>query len=194
GQLIGRMSSYNRLKNGIPIEVVPVGDARIWKVIDKLMPHFIELGLRGPLNIQGRLTEGGLKIFEMNPRFTGITGLRALMGFNEVESCIVSWLDLDREQINLSLNNNRFGVRQTADKAIPVRRNEQVCDLSLEINTQPLDRTKTLCITGAGSHLGYSFIHSALDEEEYTLWAYDHNKERTASLFPQNTVRLFDKA
>lgn len=194
GQLIGEMASYNRLKDGIPTEVVPIEDNRIWEVIDELLPHFKELGLRGPLNIQGRLTENGLKIFEMNPRFTGITGLRALMGFNEVESCLVSWLDLDREQISLSLNGNRFGVRQTADKAVPVRRNEQVGNLSLRINTEPPEKSKTLCVTGAANCLAYHFICSILDEEDYPVWAYDRDKTELASLLPQGRVRLFDRS
>jgi hypothetical protein len=37
----------------------------------------------------------GFKIFEMNARFTGITGLRALMGFNEVAICIEKWLKIE---------------------------------------------------------------------------------------------------
>lgn len=41
------------------------------------------IGSKGPLNIQGRLTEGKLLIFEINPRLSGTTFLRALAGYNE---------------------------------------------------------------------------------------------------------------
>lgn len=41
------------------------------------------LGSRGPLNIQGRFVDGKMIVFEINPRFSGTTSLRALMGFNE---------------------------------------------------------------------------------------------------------------
>jgi len=43
----------------------------------------LELDVRGAINIQGRLTSDGFKVFEINPRFSGTTSLRALMGYNE---------------------------------------------------------------------------------------------------------------
>jgi carbamoyl-phosphate synthase large subunit len=44
------------------------------------------LGSIGPLNIQGRINERGeLVPFEINPRFSASTYLRALAGFNEVD-------------------------------------------------------------------------------------------------------------
>ena len=42
------------------------------------------VGSRGPLNIQGRIRDGLLVPFEINPRFSASTFLRALAGFNEV--------------------------------------------------------------------------------------------------------------
>lgn len=41
------------------------------------------LGSKGPLNIQCRFVDGKLYPFEINPRFSGTTYIRALMGFNE---------------------------------------------------------------------------------------------------------------
>jgi len=41
------------------------------------------LGSAGPLNIQCRLVSGEVKVFEINPRFSGTTSSRALAGFNE---------------------------------------------------------------------------------------------------------------
>lgn len=38
---------------------------------------------KGPLNIQCRFVDGRLYPFEINPRFSGTTYIRALMGFNE---------------------------------------------------------------------------------------------------------------
>jgi carbamoyl-phosphate synthase large subunit len=46
------------------------------------------LGSRGPLNIQGRVRDGRLLPFEINPRFSASTYLRALAGFNEVHTLI----------------------------------------------------------------------------------------------------------
>ena len=40
---------------------------------------------RGPINIQGRVRNGMLIPFEINPRFSASTYLRALAGFNEID-------------------------------------------------------------------------------------------------------------
>lgn len=44
-----------------------------------------ELNSTGPLNIQARLKNGKLIPFEINPRFSASTYLRALAGFNEID-------------------------------------------------------------------------------------------------------------
>ena len=41
------------------------------------------LGARGAINFQCRLAGGKVMIFEINPRFSGTTSIRALMGYNE---------------------------------------------------------------------------------------------------------------
>lgn len=43
---------------------------------------------RGPINIQGRVRNGVLLPFEINPRFSASTYLRALAGFNEIDMLI----------------------------------------------------------------------------------------------------------
>lgn len=46
------------------------------------------LGSRGPLNIQCRFVEGQVRVFEINPRYSGTTSLRAMVGFNEPDILI----------------------------------------------------------------------------------------------------------
>jgi carbamoyl-phosphate synthase large subunit len=41
------------------------------------------VGGRGPLNIQCRLMDDRVYVFEINPRFSGTTSLRAMVGYNE---------------------------------------------------------------------------------------------------------------
>ena len=41
------------------------------------------LGARGPLNVQCRVMDGEVRVFEINPRFSGTTFLRAMVGYNE---------------------------------------------------------------------------------------------------------------
>lgn len=45
----------------------------------------IAVGSRSALNIQGRMRNGELVPFEINPRFSASTYLRAMAGFNEVD-------------------------------------------------------------------------------------------------------------
>jgi carbamoyl-phosphate synthase large subunit len=46
------------------------------------------LGSRGPLNIQCRFVEGRVRVFEINPRYSGTTSLRAMAGHNEPDLMI----------------------------------------------------------------------------------------------------------
>jgi carbamoyl-phosphate synthase large subunit len=41
------------------------------------------MGARGPLNIQCRFVDGEVYVFEINPRFSGTTSVRAMVGYNE---------------------------------------------------------------------------------------------------------------
>lgn len=193
GTLLGRMASYNKLNNGVPIEIVPYENEYVWSEIDKLIPTLHKLGMYGPLNIQGRLTDNGLKLFEMNARFTGITGLRALMGFNEVEACIKEWLNIENGCNSLQLNYDRFGVRQIADKAIPIQRNGKVKELSIFLNKTQIKTKPTLLITGAGRYLGRNLIKKLKEIGTYEIYALDIDKSRIQSLFSSGyDVECFD--
>lgn len=46
------------------------------------------IGARGSINIQCRLSNGKVHLFEINPRFSGTTSLRALAGYNEPDILI----------------------------------------------------------------------------------------------------------
>jgi carbamoyl-phosphate synthase large subunit len=46
------------------------------------------LGSRGTINIQCRLVNGKIYVFEINPRFSGTTSLRAMVGYNEPDVLI----------------------------------------------------------------------------------------------------------
>jgi carbamoyl-phosphate synthase large subunit len=43
----------------------------------------LALGARGAINIQCRVVDGQVRVFEINPRFSGTTSLRAMVGYNE---------------------------------------------------------------------------------------------------------------
>jgi carbamoyl-phosphate synthase large subunit len=48
----------------------------------------IKLGVKGPINIQCRYCDGKVYPFEINPRFSGTTSLRAMVGYNEPDILI----------------------------------------------------------------------------------------------------------
>jgi carbamoyl-phosphate synthase large subunit len=48
----------------------------------------LALGACGPINIQCRLVDGEVCVFEINPRFSGTTSLRAMVGYNEPDVLI----------------------------------------------------------------------------------------------------------
>jgi carbamoyl-phosphate synthase large subunit len=50
------------------------------------------LGSSGPLNIQGRWIQGSLYVFEINPRYSGTSYIRALSGLNEADLLLKSQL------------------------------------------------------------------------------------------------------
>lgn len=48
----------------------------------------LKLGCRGTVNVQCRFVEGKVYTFEVNPRFSGTTSLRAMAGYNEPDILI----------------------------------------------------------------------------------------------------------
>jgi carbamoyl-phosphate synthase large subunit len=51
----------------------------------------LALGARGPLNVQCRVQDGQVYVFEVHPRFSGSTSLRADVGFNETDVMVRNW-------------------------------------------------------------------------------------------------------
>ncbi|MDY3536580.1 NAD-dependent epimerase/dehydratase family protein [Riemerella anatipestifer] len=141
----GIFISNNSLKNGVPIFVDPIDPEKfLYKdEILKFVPILEKKKVVGPVNIQGRATPNGLYFFEMNMRFTGITGNRALLGFNEVDFLIKDFLGKTPKQLS-SYAKNRLGVRQVACSAIS---RKIVADVE-----------KNIFVLGAGSEVGQHFI------------------------------------
>jgi nucleoside-diphosphate-sugar epimerase/carbamoylphosphate synthase large subunit len=191
GSLMGRMASYNKLQNGVPIEILPYENPVVWEAIDTLMPHLVQLGLRGPLNLQGRMTNTGLKLFELNARFTGITGLRAMMGFNEVEACIREWAGID-EGLPIQINQNRAGIRQTADKVVELTRMDSVRNNVERINRGKIKVKKTVLVTGSTGSIGRRVVQLLTDNPLFEVFTLDRDKAKAAEIINNSNVRHFD--
>jgi carbamoyl-phosphate synthase large subunit len=52
----------------------------------------LQIGIRGPANIQCRISPRGVMILEVHPRFSGTTSIRAEVGFNEPETLIGNYV------------------------------------------------------------------------------------------------------
>ena len=178
GEFLGRMATYNKLENGVPVQVLPIDNAEIWEAVDELTPELLKLGLRGPINIQGRLTQEGLKIFEMNARFTGITGLRALMGFNEVEACIRAWSKTNALTRNLVVSPNRFGVRQTLDKTLSISTESKIQELNQYLLGGNSEKNKQIFISGGSGYLGRYLISMLNRNHNLKITAFTRNLNR----------------
>jgi len=83
GRVVSVFVSRNRQVQGVTQEVRPLADASLealaWTTFGILADH----GLRGPGNVQGRLTREGFRAYEINPRFTGNAAARATLGYPE---------------------------------------------------------------------------------------------------------------
>lgn len=68
---------------------VSQGDiGRFPEVTEQCEQIALALGARGAINLQCRLVAGRVYVFEINPRFSGTTSLRAMVGYNEPEVLI----------------------------------------------------------------------------------------------------------
>jgi carbamoyl-phosphate synthase large subunit len=74
-----RLGSHLVISSGVSQGLV----GRFESVTAQCREIAIALGARGAVNIQCRLVDGVVKVFEINPRFSGTTSIRALMGYNE---------------------------------------------------------------------------------------------------------------
>lgn len=90
GQLNIRMSVPNRTSRSelgpklVVSSGVSHGDVgRFEEVTRQCTAIARAIGARGPINIQCRFVEGRVAVFEINPRFSGTTSLRAMVGYNE---------------------------------------------------------------------------------------------------------------
>ncbi len=155
--LMGRFASQNRLNNGIPVEIMPVDSEEIWRAVSEIETILAPYKPRGPMNLQGRLTEDGLVFFEMNPRFTGITGNRVQFGFNEVDAACRN--AVTTEMPKTRINYSKVGVRQVACRTWPAKR------FAFADDANP---AKNIAVLGGTSWLGRTFA-SLCDDTDTQL-------------------------
>ena len=192
GEELGRAATLNRLEKGVPIEIIPIDEPDIWQAVDEVMPWFLEQGLRGPLNLQGRRTEEGLVFFEANPRFTGITGLRAKMGFNEVEACLRHWLNPGASKQILQISDRKYGMRQVVDKTNAIENNPQLYSKIQKNSTVCAPFRKVMFVTGATGYLARNLISTLSMADKYSIIALSRDKKHAQAILPKNVSHVVD--
>lgn len=75
------------------------------------------VGSRGPINVQGRVRDGTLLPFEINPRFSASTYLRALAGFNEID-LLIRYLSTGKMPTRPALRTGWY-LRSLTERYIP---------------------------------------------------------------------------
>ena len=172
GSVMGKMASSIKLKNGVPIEILPYDGPEFWDEIQGLIAKLSDHGARGPVNLQGRMTDHGLRLFEINPRFTGISGVRARLGFNEVEACLTHWLL--KKSITLETKSTRIGIQQVKSRVVNpeiVRQSEAPpSQLHLRKNKP------TLLVTGSTGEIGKRLVQEVLKRGTYRIMTLDRDK------------------
>ncbi len=200
GELIGQMATVNRLKYGVPTEIAPIDYEPLRETLAPLVELLIDRGARGPVNLQGRLTDDGPRFFESNPRFTGISGVRAMLGFNEVDCLIRDWLDLPRAA-PLRVNMRRVGLRQVGMRLVDERRIAAVAGASASEARRSRERRqkpgsalgpvktvngylpRTVAVSGASGWLGRHLVLALSKSGEHSsVRAFVRSDEKAETL------------
>lgn len=168
--ILGTFVSLNRLKDGVPVRIEPILDAPWLDEPQRIVEQLAALGARGPLNLQGRLTaDGRLLAFELNARYTGITGVRAMMGYREVEAAVRAFAlgDLDGARACLRNDDTFVGLRHVGDIIAPRARIETLeRELALPA-ARPSDGAGVgrVLLTGATGYVGLSTVAALLADD-----------------------------
>jgi carbamoyl-phosphate synthase large subunit len=80
----------------------------------------LKLGARGPLNIQLRLHQGKVFVFEVHPRFSGTSSIRAQVGFNEADTLIRNFV-FGEKFGRLSYQTEVAAIRAFSSVIVPAR-------------------------------------------------------------------------
>ncbi len=79
----------------------------------------LKLGMRGPVNIQCRLIDDRIYVFEVHPRFSGTTSIRAMAGYNEPDILIRNYL-FDESFGRIDYQTNVAAIRAFQNLIVPI--------------------------------------------------------------------------
>ncbi|WP_353978894.1 NAD-dependent epimerase/dehydratase family protein [Salinicola endophyticus] len=166
-------ATTNRLVNGVPIEIVPIDLAPLNHFIEAFCRSMLRWSAFGPINVQGRMTDEGFKVFEINPRFTGITGLRAKLGFNEVEYVVIGLL-MKQPCLQPRLSSRHAGVRQVASKKIDLPPSRWPASDSG--HRAEVSGVRRVLLSGSTGLLGGLLLDRLLSDTDFEVYTVDRHR------------------
>lgn len=172
GAVLGHFISVNQLKYGVPIKVDPDTESPAYNEGRRLAEALAADGLRGPVNVQGRLTPDGICFFEVNARYTGITMVRAAMGYREVDAGVLACLTGrdDLARTCLTFSPEMAGIRYMEQTIVPRARLETVeadAPATTPQAEHPAQQGHVL-VTGANGYIGANVIAALLMAPDVT--------------------------
>lgn len=173
GDILGHFVSVNELKEGFPWEIVPQPNRTAVEEARAIVGALIEKGFYGPINIQGRETEEGFQFFEANTRFTGITGVRASMGYRELDAAVHALLleDPDEARACLDFDTDFVATRHVEHTTLPKERviteqSSSRAETNGKAISVPGASLGTVLVTGATGYIGTTLIQNLLEASE----------------------------
>ncbi len=157
GEILGNCSMAVRLKDGVPMELVPDPSQRTARDGLALAEALIAEGMRGPFQLAGRMTPEGTVFFEVNARFVGAAGARAALGYRMVAAALWAFV-LDREDEArrcLAHPSGAVAMRHVEETIVPVERIEAVRAASPAAAPRAPRR---VLVTGAAGYVGASLV------------------------------------
>jgi len=104
--------------------IISSGYSQGYIIKDKEIQNFCEdlalkLQSKGPLNIQLRKHKGEVFVFEVHPRFSGTTPIRASVGFNEVDILLQNFI-YNKKFGRIPYQYNVAAIRAFEHKIVPI--------------------------------------------------------------------------
>lgn len=124
-KLIGLSLKEQRIVNGKNC-AISTGYSQGFIVKNKIISTYCEhvaalLGNIGPLNLQVRISDGVVYVFEVHPRFSGTTPIRASAGFNEPDILFRNFV-LEEKFGRLNYQHNVAAIRAFEHILVPVNK------------------------------------------------------------------------
>lgn len=88
GEIISTFMCKSSLKFGTPVHIRPIWDENVYALSRSMVEALIPEGLIGAINLECKSTSEGVFFYEINPRFTTLSAVRAMMGFNECAAVV----------------------------------------------------------------------------------------------------------